>query len=63
LRLIFRHTCKQVYTDERTAAAYRTLLNGQLNQNCHALALAYQRYTMLALVETLEAAHICSRFT
>jgi len=34
-------TCRQVYTDERTVAAYYTLLHYQLNRDCHALALAY----------------------
>ncbi len=34
-------TCKRIYTDERTVAAYRTLLNYQLNRDCQALALAY----------------------
>ncbi len=33
--------CKQVYTDERTVASYRTLLNDQLNGDCRSLALAY----------------------
>lgn len=34
-------TCKKVYTDERTVAAYRTVLNDQLNHACRSLALAY----------------------
>lgn len=34
--------CKVVYTDERTVAAYRTLLHDQLNQQCYDLALAYR---------------------
>ncbi len=34
-------TCKKVYTDERTLAAYRTLLNDQLNHDCRSLGLAY----------------------
>jgi len=33
--------CKQVYTDERTVAAYRTILNNQLDGDCLALAQAY----------------------
>ncbi len=33
--------CKQKFTDERTVAAYRTVLNNRLNQQCYDLALAY----------------------
>ncbi len=33
--------CKKVYTDERTAAAYRTRLYYQLEDHFHTLALAY----------------------
>ena len=34
-------TCGAVYTDERTVAAYRHLLNDQLNDQCYDLAVAY----------------------
>ncbi|MHB9134674.1 MAG: heparinase II/III domain-containing protein [Armatimonadota bacterium] len=34
-------TCGAVYTDDRTNAAYRTILNDQLNENCRTLALCY----------------------
>jgi hypothetical protein len=33
--------CKTVYTDARTVAAYRTLLQDRLNDDCHTLAVAY----------------------
>lgn len=34
-------TCKAVYTDERTCAAYRTRLNDNLNEDCITLGTAY----------------------
>ncbi len=34
-------TCKAVYTDERTQAAYRTLLQDALNEDCITLGLAF----------------------
>ncbi len=33
--------CHAVYTDERTQASYRTILNDQLNDACYTLALTY----------------------
>lgn len=33
--------CKKIYTDERTIAAYRTILHNRANTRCYNLALAY----------------------
>ena len=33
--------CKKIYSDERTIAAYRTVLQDRLNRDCYDLALAY----------------------
>lgn len=56
-------TCDKVYDDERTVAAYRTILNNQLNRQLYELALAYAltddtRYAEAARDAMLELARV-----
>ena len=60
--------CKQVYTDERTVAAYRTILNDQLNGDCLMLAKAYAltgeiRYALPARDALLKIARLYPTWT
>ena len=59
--------CKAVYTDERTCAAYRTLLFYQLDNNCLALATSYaltgnERYAAPVRSAMLELARLYPTF-
>ncbi|MBI3985560.1 MAG: alginate lyase family protein [Lentisphaerae bacterium] len=48
--------CRAVFTDERTVAAYRTLLHNRLNDQCHDLALAYALTGDVKYAETVRQA-------